>query len=118
MLILVHDVPCVLMCHPVPQGQTMNAQYQKSFLQYHLYHLVQEKHQNKGKVHPTTSHESKEREYMYRATKSFTSALEGDGWSMPCLSHFTPPETSSTHCTHCPDGQGFDSHTMQPVASH
>jgi len=113
MLIPVHDVLCVLMCHPVPQVQTVNSQSQKSFLQYHLYHSFQKKHQDKGKVHPSTGHEGTEREYMYSSTLSFTSVLDGDGWSMPHLGRFTPTQRPSTHCIDgwmgpraCLDGQG------------
>jgi hypothetical protein len=37
----------------------------------------------KGKGHPTTGHESPEREQRYSSTLSLTSALDGGGWSTP-----------------------------------
>ena len=86
-----HMFSCVILFHRVK----LNAQYEESFLQYHLYHSVQKKHQDKGKVHPSTRHEGTEREYLYSSTFSFTSALDGDGWSMTRLSPLTPRKTQN-----------------------
>lgn len=43
MIILAYDSQGVLVCHPVREGRTVNAQYYKSFLQYHLRRAVREK---------------------------------------------------------------------------
>jgi hypothetical protein len=44
----------------------------------------------KGKVYPKTGHEGPDGEYRYSCTLSLTLALDGDGWSMPHPSRFTP----------------------------
>ena len=85
----------------------------------------------KFKFHPRTSHESLEGEKRYSSTLSITSALDGSGWSTPRPSLFTPGK--KTQCLLYrrlggPQGQsgqvrkmsplpGFDSRTVQPVAS-
>jgi histone-lysine N-methyltransferase SETMAR len=43
MIILAYDSQGVLVCHPVREGRTVNAQYYKSFLQYRLRRAVREK---------------------------------------------------------------------------
>ena len=45
---------------------------------------------NNNKVHPTTGHEGPEGETRYSSTLSFTSALDGCGWSTPRPGPFTP----------------------------
>ena len=35
---------CLLLCHPIPRGHIVNAQYYQSFLQYHLCCATREKH--------------------------------------------------------------------------
>ena len=44
----------------------------------------------KGKVHPRTGHEGPNGEQRYSSTLSFTSALDGNGWSTPRPGRFTP----------------------------
>jgi len=41
----------------------------------------------------TTVHNGTERECMYSSTFSFTSVLDGDGWSMPHLGRSPPQKT-------------------------
>jgi len=43
MAILANDVEGVFVCHALPQGQTMNALYYKSFMQYQLHSAVRKK---------------------------------------------------------------------------
>jgi len=43
MAIVAYDVKVVFLCHPIPQGQTMNALYYKSFMQYQLRSAVRKK---------------------------------------------------------------------------
>jgi hypothetical protein len=43
MAILANDVEGVFVCHPLPQGQTMNTLYYKSFMQYQLRRAVRKK---------------------------------------------------------------------------
>jgi hypothetical protein len=85
----------------------------------------------KDKVHPRTGREGPEGEQRYRSTLSFTSALDGGGWSTPRSGRFTPGK--ETRCPLYrrlggPQGRsgrrgksrpplGFDSPTVQPLAS-
>jgi hypothetical protein len=44
MIILACNIQGVLVFQPVPQGQTVNEQHYVSFLQYHVYGAVRERH--------------------------------------------------------------------------
>ena len=43
MVILAYDVQGVILCHFVPHGETVNAQYYAAYLQNHLRHAVRRK---------------------------------------------------------------------------
>ena len=82
-----------------------------------------------SKVRPRTGHEGPEGEQRYSSTLSLTSALDGCGWSTPRLGRFTPrkdpvptvrvggPHSRSGRVRKISPPKGFDSRTVQPVAS-
>ena len=43
MVIFAYDVEVVILCHFVPHGETVNAQYYAAYLQNHLHHAVRHK---------------------------------------------------------------------------
>jgi hypothetical protein len=81
-------------------------------------------------IHPVTDHEGSEREQRYSFTLSFTSALDGGGWSTPRLGRFTPgmtryplyrrlglPQGRSGRERKTSPPPGFDTPIVQPEAS-
>jgi hypothetical protein len=89
------------------------------------------KGKGKGKISPRTGHEGSEGEYRYSSILSLTSALVVGGWSTSWPGRFTSrKETQYTlyrrlcgpQCRYgrvqkIPPTQGFDSRTLQPLAS-
>ena len=85
----------------------------------------------KGKFHSIIFHEGTEVEWRYSSTLSLTSALDGGGWSTPCLGRFIPgeetryplygrlggPQDQSGRVWKISPSPGFDPRTVQPVAS-
>ena len=88
-------------------------------------------YKSKGEVHPRTGHEGSWREQRYSSTLSLTSALERGGWSTQPLGLFTlgkeaqcplcrklgGPQNRSGWVRKITPPLGFDSRTVQPVAS-
>ena len=89
------------------------------------------KGKGKGKGHPITCHKGPEGEYSYSSTLSLTSALDLGGWSAPRPCRFThrktryplyrrlggPQGRSGGVRKISPPPPGFDTRTVQPVAS-
>jgi histone-lysine N-methyltransferase SETMAR len=48
LIILEYDVYSVLVCYPIPQGETVSVQYYKSVLCYHLHYTFKENHPGLG----------------------------------------------------------------------
>jgi len=85
----------------------------------------------KVKVHPRTGHEGPKGDYRYRCNLSLTSALDVGGWSTPRPGRLTPgnktgypvyrrlggPHGRSGRVRKISPPQGFDTRTVQPVAS-
>ena len=85
----------------------------------------------KGRVDPSTGHEGTEWKQSYRSTLSSTSVLYWGGWSTPCPGHFTSwketqyppyrrlggPWGQSGQLQKISPPPGFDSWTIQPIAS-
>ena len=86
----------------------------------------------KGKVHPRTGHEGPEVKQRYSCTLSLTSALEGGvgvqghalaalSWKRPgthCTGGWVGPRASLEGCGKSRPTLGFESRTIQPIASH
>ena len=84
-----------------------------------------------GKVRPGTGHERPKGKQRYSSTLSLTSALDGDGWLTPRPSSFTPeketryplyrrlggPQGRFGRMRKISTPPGFDSRTVEPVAS-
>jgi len=84
----------------------------------------------KGKIHPRTDQEGPEGEQRYGSTLSLTSALDGVGGERRAPAALTPGKTRyllyrrlgglqgrSGHVRKISPPPGFDSRTLQPVAS-
>jgi hypothetical protein len=53
-------------------------------------YLAVHKVKDRGKIHPTTSHEGSDGKQRYSSNHSLTSALDGGGWLTPRPSRFIP----------------------------
>jgi len=85
---------------------------------------------HEGKFHPRIGHEWPEEEWSYSSTVSLTSALDGIGWSSPCLSSHTlgkdryalyrrvgGPQGRSGRVRKNSLSKGFEPRTFQHIAS-
>ena len=111
--------PCGFICTNVSEKPTANK-----------FRVKDVRHNLTSTAHPKTGHEGPEGEYRYSSILSLTSAIYGSGWSTPRPGRSTPRKATryllqeagwdkgrSGRVKKISPPPGFDTQTVQPVAS-